>query len=221
MWRDEIGTFLSVQDEAGTMRWDWSGHQVLDPFELQMRFSDESSMSCMGSVFESPTDTDLGLIDKVRQIMESLPSREADFVELYYFRRLKQTDIAAIFRVSQPTVCYRLQRATSRIQYLLKLPSISSPDLRERMLDFLSDTLDVEIMVLMFETTCQSEVAKRMGVSQGLVRHRFIRSIEKMKSVSGMDRYVRLFNIVSQNLNILREVRRSSQEPNEITYIID
>ncbi|MBD3261308.1 MAG: hypothetical protein GF334_06420 [Candidatus Altiarchaeales archaeon] len=76
-------------------------------------------------------------------------------------------------------------------------------------------------MVLMFETTCQSEVAKRMGVSQGLVRHRFIRSIDKMKNVSGMEKYVRLFNFVSQNLNILREVRRSSQEPNEITYIID
>jgi len=203
------------------MRWDWSGHQVLDPFELQMRFSDESSMAAMGSVFETPTDTDLRLIDKVRQIMESLPSREADFVDLYYFRKLKQTDIATIFRVSQPTVCYRLQRATSRIQYLLQLPSITPEELRERMRDLLADILDVEIMVLMFETTCQSEVAKRMGVSQGLVRHRFIRSIEKMKVMSGMEEYVRLFNIVSQNLNILREVRRSSQEPNEITYIVD
>lgn len=221
MMSEESGAFLKAKEEAGSMRWDWSGHQVLDPFELQMRFSDDSSMSTMGSVFESPTETDISLINKVRQIMESLPSREADFVELYYFRRLKQTDIAAIFRVSQPTVCYRLQRATSRIQYLLQLPSITSEELRVRMVDFLPDSLDVEIMVLMFETTCQSEVAKRMGVSQGLVRHRFIRSIDKMKNVSGMEKYVRLFNIVSQNLNILREVRRSSQELNEITYIID
>lgn len=212
---------MSFNDEEGAMRWDWSGHQVLDPFELQSRFSDDYGMATMESFFESSTETDLCLIDKVRQIMESLPSREADFVDLYYFRKLKQTDIATIFRVSQPTVCYRLQRATSRIQYLLQLPSISPEELREQMRDFLLDGLDVEIMVLMFETTCQSEVAKRMGVSQGLVRHRFIRSIERMKNICGMEEYVRLFNIVSKNLNILREVRRSSQEPNEITYIID
>lgn len=212
---------LNSQEEAGSMRWDWSGHQVLDPFEIQVRFADESGMAYMGSVFESPSETDLQLIDKVRDIMESLPSREADFVELYYFKKLKQTDIAAIFRVSQPTVCYRLQRATSRIQYLLQLPSINSEELRSRMTEFLLDPLDVNIMVLMFETTCQSEVAKRMGVTQGLVRHRFIRSIEKMGNVPGMEPYVRLFSIVAQNLNILREVRRTSQEFNEITYIVD
>jgi len=212
---------VSEWEEERSMRYDWSGHQILDPIELQMRFSDEDGMAQMGSIFVDPSEGDLNLIEKVKEIMESLPLREADFVDLYYFRRLKQTDIASIFKVSQPTVCYRLQRATARIQYLLRLPDITVVELREVMAGFLSDPLDVEIMVLMYETTCQSEVAKRMGVSQGLVRHRFIRSIEKMKQVEEMTKFVELFNIVSNNLNILREVRRSTVENNEISHIID
>ena len=61
----------------------------------------------------------------VRELMADLPLREADFVELYFFNHKTQTDIAEIFKVSQPTVCYRLQRATARIRFVLSLPDIS------------------------------------------------------------------------------------------------
>ena len=37
--------------------------------------------------------------------------------------------------------------------------------------------------MLMYQTTCQSEAAKQMGISQGKVRHRFIRTIEKMETL--------------------------------------
>lgn len=190
----------------------WSGHYTFEPSDLESRFAIEDGMAYLDSIFTEPSEESKGLIDKVLSIMESLPEREADFVDLYYFRRLKQTDIAGIFGVSQPTVCYRLQRATARIQFLLQRPSVDLEALGLAMWKLLPDRLDAQIMVLMNETTCQSEVAKRLGISQGKVRHRFLRSLAKMRGKTGYEVYVQLFEFVAANLNILREVQRPAWE---------
>jgi DNA-directed RNA polymerase specialized sigma24 family protein len=152
--------------------------------------------------------------------MEGLPPREADFIDLYYFRRLKQTDIAAIFGVSQPTVCYRLQRAAARIAFLVEMPDVDGGRMREALQDLLPDPLDTKILLLMRETTCQSEVAKRLGVSQGLVRHRFLRSLNRMRGVEGYEELTVIFDFVAENLNILREVQRPAWGA-QITHTID
>ena len=184
---------------------------MTDPYELETRFSQQDGMAYIENIFDVPSEESLDVLDRLRDIIENLPPREADFVDLYYFKKKKQTDIAAIFGVSQPTVCYRLQRATARIQFLLQLPEIGVKEIEEAMDDFLDDPLDVKIMTLMYSTTCQSEVGKKLGVSQGKIRHRFIRSIEKMKKYEEMEHFAELFEIISNNLNILREVRRSSK----------
>jgi DNA-directed RNA polymerase specialized sigma24 family protein len=170
-----------MNSEEGGMRGYWSGHKVLDPTELEARFCIEDGLAFL-DVTGNETLSDEGAeqLKRVRRVLHLIPDREADFVHLYHFLRLKQTEIADIFRVSQPTVCYRLQRAALRIRFLLSLPEIEDGELEAVLEEILADPLDIEIMLLMHETTCQSEVAKRLGVSQGLVRHRFIRTIEKM-----------------------------------------
>ena len=196
-----------------------AGRNVLDPFEMETRFSTEDGLGFMDSIFTELSDADKRKIERIRGIMDELPPREADFIDLYFFRHLKQTDIAQIFRVSQPTVCYRLQRATARIQFIFQLPDIQIEDMEEDLEDVLPDSLDVQIMSLMYQTTCQSEVAKRLGVSQGLVRHRFIRSIKKLRAAKGMKVYVGVFDVISKNLNILREVQGSPIE-RQVTHAI-
>lgn len=172
------------------------------------RLTVEDGIAAFGSIFTDPDEDDLRLLDRVKVILDSLPPIEADFIDLYFFRHIKQTDIAEIFGVSQPTVCYRLQRAIQRIKYLLEVPQIDPEVLRADLSAFLTDPMDVSIMVFMYETTCQSEAAKRLNVSQGLVRHRFIRSIDRMSKHPGMQFYGDVFSLVARNLNILREVRR-------------
>jgi len=186
----------------------WSGHHTIDPAEMESRFSNENSMAYMDSIFTEPSDEDVHRIEQIQEILQLLPDREADFVDLYYFKRLRQTDIASIFGVSQPTVCYRLMRAADRIRFLLNLPEINKNKLEKDLSGFLSDPLDVQIMLLMWKTTCQSEVAKQLGVSQGLVRHRFLRSVKRMGGNPKFSKYVDLFKYVAGNLNILREVQR-------------
>lgn len=197
----------------------WSGHKIIDPTELESRFAVEDGMGFMESLVNDELSEEAEeQLDRVKNILDQLPPREADFIELYFFHKRKQTDIAQIFGVSQPTVCYRLQRATLRVKFLLSLPDVTIAELQEVLAGFLQDPLDVEIMMLMFETTCQSEVAKRLDVSQGLVRHRFIRSIEKMQT-AGLTKYVTIFQAVAENLNILREVQRPSWN-SKVTHII-
>lgn len=198
----------------------WAGHYVIDPTEMAARFSTEDSMAYMDSIFTEPSKESQRKIEKIREILDQLPARESDFVRLYYFQHLKQTAIANIFKVSQPTVCYRLQRAASRIQFLLQLPDVDSEDVREAMSSFLDNEDDILIMVLMFETTCQSEVAKRMNVSQGKIRHRYLRTLDAMRDIEGLETYVEVFDAISNNLNILREVSRSSDD-DPVTYVVD
>ncbi len=171
--------------------------------------SDEDVITSFGSIFTDPDEEDLRVIERVRKILDRLPVIEADFIDLYFFRHLRQTDIASIFGVSQPTVCYRLQRGIRRIKYLLDVPKVDEGTLRSDLRRFFTDPMDIEILVLMYETTCQSETAKRLGVTQGFVRHRFVRSTKKLSSHPLMQFYGEVFTVVSDNLNLLREVQRT------------
>ena len=193
----------------------WYGYMV-DPSDIETRFSLEDSLGYLDSIFTEPTEEDLLKIDDIRKVLDKLPPREADFIELYFFRHMKQTDIAHIFKVSQPTVCYRLQRATARIRFLLEMPEVDPDVLRKDLAGFLVDPVDVDVMCLMYETTCQSSVAKRLGVSQGFVRHRFIRTIDRLAAVPTMMEYASLFKVISENLSILREIRRVPREDKPI-----
>lgn len=198
----------------------WSGHKIIDASELEARFSNADSLSEMGiSISEEMTEESLAKLDRIRDLLDRLPSREADFIELYYFNHMRQTDIATLFCVTQPTVCYRLQRASDRLKYLLSLPDITISQMKKSFTGLFKDDLDIEIMILMYQTTCQSEVAKKLGVSQGLVRHRFIRSIRVLRSRPELKPLLAVFEKLSRNLNILREVQRPSL-PNEMFVVL-
>jgi len=205
------------------MRTNWADCRTVDPSELESRVSIADNMEFLHQVLtEEPTEESTRNLERVRDIMKELPPREADFVELYFFNHKTQTDIAEIFKVSQPTVCYRLQRATSRIRFVLSLPDVSQRELEKSLVGFLSDPEDVNIMMLMFETTCQSAVAKRLGVTQGKVRHRFMRSTKRMIESESpkMEKIAQIFQAIAKNLNILREVDRPAWDE-KVHYVID
>ena len=188
----------------------WCGHKILDPSDIERQFSNEDGFNFLDfSTNEYLSTERTEQLDRVRTVLGDIPAREADFVELYFFQKVRQTAIAAIFNVSQPTVCYRLQRAAARIKYLLDLPPYDPFRIQKDLSGVLGDPIDVQIMLGMIKTTCQSEVAKDMGVTQGFVRHRYLRSVAALEKLPGMTHYVALFNHISSNLNILREVQRA------------
>lgn len=192
----------------------WVGQYTVDPSEMASRFCEADGMAYMDSIFEEPSEDDQLRIDRVREIMRMLPIMEADFVELYYFRKWKQTDIAELFQVRQPTVHYRLKKAADRIRFYLNLPTIDHDEIERVFASALQDELNVRIMLLMLETTCQTRVASILGISQGKVRHRFYAVLDIMRAggFPDCDPYLPLFEYVARNPKILHEVHKSPED---------
>ena len=109
-----------------------------------------------------------------------IPSREQDFVRLYWRDGIRQEAIASIFGVTQAAVSYRLGRARKRLQFLQTIPVLSEDVLHAELeLQFCRD--DREIMWQMYVTTSQSTVAAILGFTQGKVRHRYFTCVRKLK----------------------------------------
>lgn len=209
----------------------WNYHTI-DPSQLESRYSNEDAISNLDGFLDDLGEDEEVLLDRVKKILHLLPPREADFIDLYFFKKFKQTDIAKLFDVSQPTICYRLTRAAARIRFLLSLPVVTQQNFEKELPLFFDDILDRKVMVLMYHSTCQSEVAKEVGVSQGLVRHRFLRSIRKLEKMTYgtlgnlspqkkiiAEKYRQIFQSIADNLNIMREVTNRHVDDNTF-YIL-
>jgi predicted transcriptional regulator len=197
----------------------WSTHIVLDPSDMERMFSNEDGISFYPSAHEELSDESKVEMAHVKGILDRIPAREADFIELYFFNRVRQTTIAELFNISQPTVCYRLQRAAERLKYLIDMP-VHDPWLMEQDLrGVLTDEKDIHIMMGVARTTCQSEVAQELGVTQGFVRHRYLRTIDRLKQMRDMERYVAVFEHVAANLQILKETHRSKWS-DPVVYVV-
>ena len=195
----------------------WGNFLLYDPQDLEKIYSNEDSFSELPSVWDELQEESFEDMGRVKELLELIPPREADFLELYFFKRVKQTSIAEMFNVSQPTVCYRLRRAAARIKFLLDLSPYSVVEMEKDLREFLKDPTDVEIMMGMLRTTCQSDVARELNVTQGFVRHRFFRTLEVLGKSEKCAKYVPAFLRVRENFNVLKNNNRAAWNE-EIIY---
>ncbi len=173
---------------------------------------------------------------RIAPLLDRIPEREADLIYLYFIEKKRQADIATIFGVTQAAISYRLDRGIQRLKFLLKIPQVTEEELRGDLPEVFptksgcprceplpgggclicagskSILIDVEILVGMWATTCQSEVASKLGLTQGRVRHRFFKAVKTLEEIAKNDPryqpYQQIFSAVaSKRFNILREVR--------------
>lgn len=170
---------------------------IQDPSNLSSRFSNENRLGydpdvdfySLTSLIEDrlhPKEEE-DLIEgqplnfhEIERFLPRIPPREADLIRLYYHDKMKQEQIAKIFSITQAAVSYRLHRGIKRIQFLCTIPELEK-DIFELELGLKFNDQDREILWRMYETTCQSEIAKRMNLTQGRVRHRFFRALQKIQ----------------------------------------
>lgn len=149
---------------------------------------------------------------KISPLLDRIPEREADLIFLYFIQEKRQADIAEIFGVTQAAISYRLDRGLQRIRFLLSIPQVTEDELRSDLPKVFPQKIDVDILIGMWETTCQSEVATKLGLTQGRVRHRFFKAVETLEAAaqddSQFEPYRKIFHAISsKKFNILREVR--------------
>jgi len=184
-------------------------HVILsDPYDLSSRFSNGNRLGYeLGSLdpdsYESdfdyeidelieqglsPSEEDIGPngeklnFGAIEQFLPRIPRRESDLIILYHRDKMKQEQIAKIFGITQAAVSYRLHRGIRRIQFLRTIPELER-DAFELELGPKFSVQDLEILWRMYETTCQSEIAKQMKLTQGRVRHRFFRALNRIREL--------------------------------------
>lgn len=201
----------------------------VNPNELANRFSYTPGEPDEEDFLEGESDSEYEEIEKlstedldlftgndyetlIKPLLDRIPEREADLITLYFLHKKRQADIAVIFGVTQAAISYRLDRGIQRIKFLLSIPQVTEEELRRDLPFVFPKPVDVDILVGMWETTCQSEVAKSLGRTQGQVRHRFFKAVKTLEAAAAKDPvfepYCRVFSaIASKKFNILREVR--------------
>src|SRR5208337_2422667 len=101
---------------------------------------------------------------RIAPLLDRIPKREADLIYLYFIQKKRQADIAIIFNVTQAAISYRLDRGLKRIKFLLSIPQVTEEDIRRALPEIFKE-IDVNILVGMWSTTCQSQVAENLGLT--------------------------------------------------------
>jgi len=171
---------------------------IQDPNNISSRFSnrdrlgyDHDSDDLEGLIehnlapdLEEDLSSDVHSLDfeSISRYLDRIPPREADLIRLYHKDKMKQEQIAKLFGITQAAVSYRLHRGIKRIQFLRTIPELDRDQFELELGSKFVDQ-DREILWRMYETTCQSEIAKQMKLTQGRVRHRFFRALQKIKDL--------------------------------------
>jgi len=187
----------------------------MDSFELEGRFSNENKIKYFEDAFPFS-------FKDLEPYLEMLPKKEYDLLILYYVLKKEQKEIAKILRLTQGGVSHRISRAKARLRFLVNVPKFTKDDLFKDLAP-LFEELDLIILWGLYETTCQSEVAKRVKMTQSRIRHRFMKNLEvldKVKEEPNYKKYYDAFKLIStNNFNILREIKLPKWAAKGLSYI--
>lgn len=189
--------------------------KTMDSAELEGRFSNENKLQYFDSTLSYK-------FEDLEPYLELLPKKEYDLIYMYYVLKKEQKEIAKILKLTQGGVSHRISRAKARLKFLVRVPKFTEEDLFKELAD-LFEELDLTILWGLYETTCQSEVAKRVGMTQSRIRHRFMKNLEileKVKEREVYNKYYEAFHLISDNnFNILREIRLPKWESKNLSYL--
>jgi predicted DNA-binding protein YlxM (UPF0122 family) len=183
----------------------------MDPLEIESRFSNERAL------FFDQEESSFSYED-FKPFISRLPKREIDLIDMYYREDKKQKEIAEFFSVTQGAISHRLSRACKRLEFLRDMPK-----LRGSLRDILKGhftRFEIDTILLMIETTCQSKTAFLLNkkyrlagndrMTQVKVRHKFDRFMERVdKLKKNNEDMVICFNLmkyIKNNLYMMHEV---------------
>lgn len=150
-------------------------------------------------------------LSALEPFFDRLPPFEGDLVSMTLLGK-RQVDIASILGITQAGISYRLSRAVERLRFFAELPDLTTDEIRE-VLEPLMHPFRVEVMIGMWTTSCQTEVADNLGFSQGRVRFHFLEGIRLLEKLARSNPfykpYAKGFRMVQQNFNIMKEVQMS------------
>lgn len=182
---------------------------IADPDDIEKFFSTEDGLGSIETFSTKiPSKADEKMLQAIREALPYIPKKEADCIELYYLRQMNQVSIAHLFDVSQPTVCYRIRRATERVKHYMNMPKVEDGLFESDMIAIFKDEIDLAVILATKKYMCQSDVSRAIGVSQGFVRHRFFKCLIRLEEISDQD-------LIREDLEKVEAEYMSAITPNE------
>lgn len=145
---------------------------------------------------------------------DRIPKEEADAIMLWYLHHIRQEDIAKMLGVTQPNVCFMIKKGLQRMVFLLSYPVINTTIMKKDLLIALNKwpkwnyKRATTVSIGMYKTSCQSEVAKQLGMYQAGVHDLFFNAIKKLHTVMdekpALKVYYKALKMIQDNPNILR-----------------
>jgi predicted transcriptional regulator len=186
-------------------------YKNMDPLEIENRFSNERAF------FYDQEDSGFCYED-FSPFISKLPQREIDLIEMYYRNLKKQKEIAEFFGVTQGAISHRLSRACKRLEFLRDMPKVNGS--LKSILSAYFNAFEIDIIMFMIETTCQSKTAYLLNkkyrlhgndkMTQVKVRHKFDRFIEKVEKLKRTNAPLvvccNLMKYIKRNLYMMHEV---------------
>jgi predicted DNA-binding protein YlxM (UPF0122 family) len=186
-------------------------YKNIDPHEIQKRFSSEDN-----SFYQ--LDGESFKFEDFLPYISKLPQREIDLIEMYFRKEKKQKEIADFFGVTQGAISHRIKRAKKRLLFLRDMPKINE-DIKDILIDHFEE-FEIDLIILMVDTTCQSKTAEILNDKYGLegknmmtqvkIRHKFYQYLKKLDSIKKGDKRLedcyKLIMYIKDNLYMLHEV---------------
>ena len=193
--------------------------ESMDSSDIERRFSTEDRLLYFPKT--DPAEV-AERFSSLQPFLARLPKREQDLLFMHFIMKKKQTELGIIFNRTQAAISYRIKKAITRLQFLMDIPNVDERDIRKDLSLIFVDQ-DMDIMVGMFNHTCQTQVARDLDSNQCYIRHRFHKNIRILKQQSEYEdvyiKYHDLFSKIRDNTNILREVKLSRWDNGD--YIVD
>lgn len=114
-------------------------------------------------------------------LLDQIPPREADIVELIVLRGKNQRDVAEVLEMTQGGVSYALHRACYRLMYLARKPKLTVDEVRELLRPILTPK-QLQVITTLWDNPSQSSAGRLLGWSQGWVRHHLEYGLEDVQA---------------------------------------
>jgi hypothetical protein len=148
------------------------------------------------------------IYSKVKPFIKALPEKEQELLHLHFELGKDQKEIAGVMDLTQGGVSHRISRARQRLKYLINTPKLTRKEFYNNIQPVLKDNKETRILWEVYNTSCQSTVAKRMKITQSKVRNHALRSLKKLRKHSKCKEYVEaLEHLFENNFNILKEIK--------------
>lgn len=156
-----------------------------------------------------------GQQSQLRMATSVIPRRELQMMCAHLVWGKGQEEIARQNTVTQGDVSYRIKRARERMALWHKIDSIlKESELREILYhEFSLGMVEIAVVLGIYRTTSQSVCAKALRLTQGNVRHTFVRVKELVASKNTVEakRVTEVLTILSNNYNRLRALDHQSR----------